>query len=73
MSTNKVTDGTAQVGRLALGNGVHFLSAAGAPVDGVSGTGAGFANIGSLYINVSNGDHYRNTNTQASPTWTLSN
>ncbi len=70
---NKATDGTLNVGRLALTNGVHILSAPGAPTDGVSGTGAGFANIGSLYINVTNGDHYRNTGTQASPTWTLSN
>jgi hypothetical protein len=73
MSTNLVTKGTAKVGRLVMENSILFLSAAGAPTDGVSGTGAGEAGIGSLYINITNGDHYRNTNTQASPTWTLSN
>jgi len=73
MGVNKITDGTGTVGRLAIDNAVHFLSGVGAPVDGVNGTGAGVVNTGSLYINVTNGDHFRNTNTQASPTWTLSN
>lgn len=73
MGTNKITDGTGTVGRLAIDNSVFFLSGTGAPVDGVNGTGAGVTGPGSLYINISNGDHFRNTNTQASPTWTLSN
>lgn len=73
MGVNLLTQGTAKVGRMVIQNSVLFLSDAGAPVDGVSGTGAGDAGIGSLYVNVTNGDHYRNTNTQASPTWTLSN
>jgi hypothetical protein len=73
MSVNKITDATGSVGRLVIDTNVLFFSAAGAPVDGVSGSGAGVAGIGSLYVNSSNGDHYRNTNTQASPTWTLSN
>ena len=73
MSVNKITDATGSVGRLVIENNVLFLSGAGAPVDGVSGTGAGVAGPGSLYIRTSNGDHHRNTNTQVSPTWTLSN
>ncbi len=73
MATNRLTDGTAKVGRLVIENSVLFLSDAGAPTDGASGTGAGKAGIGSLYVNITNGDHYRNTGTQASPTWTLSN
>ena len=74
MSVNKGTDGTFKVGRLTFAQtSVLFLAGAGAPVSGVSGTGAGLAGIGSLYLANTNGDHYRNTNTQASPTWTLSN
>ena len=74
MAVNKGTDGTFKVGRLTFANtSVLFLAGAGDPVDGVSGTGAGIAGIGSLYINNTSGSHFRNTNTQASPTWTLSN
>jgi len=74
MSVNKGTDGTFKVGRLTFSKtAVLFLAEPGDPVDGVSGTGAGIAGIGSLYINTTSGSHFRNTNTQASPTWTLSN
>lgn len=47
---------------------VCILNGAGAPTNGV--TGATFAEIGSLYINRTNGDLYSNTGTKASPTWT---
>lgn len=42
----------------------------GAPVNGTSGTGAGSAGPGSLYIDYVTGTWYNNTNTKASPTWT---
>ena len=48
-----------------------FLSGAGAPSDGTSGTGAGTAGVGSVYINTTTGAWYRNTGTKASPTWTV--
>jgi len=44
---------------------------AGAPVDGTSGTFAGIAQKGDLLLDSTNGNVYQNTNTQASPTWTL--
>lgn len=43
----------------------------GAPTDGTSGTGAGFAGPGSTYVNITTGDKYLNTNTKASPTWSV--
>ena len=46
-----------------------ILYGAGAPTDGTSGTGVGDL-IGSLYIDITNGVLYINTNTAASPTWT---
>lgn len=50
--------------------GLIWLQGAGAPVDGVAGTGHGVAAIGSRYTNTTTGDEYVNTGTQASPTWT---
>ena len=52
-------------------NGVWLLSEAGAPTNGTSGTGAGFADKGSLYIDLTAGKIHINTNTKASPTWTV--
>ncbi len=49
----------------------RVLSKAGAPVDGTSGDGAGFAPPGALLIDYTNCDLYINGNTQASPTWKL--
>jgi hypothetical protein len=46
------------------------LLAATTPVDGTSGTGAGFAGKGSVAIALDTGAHYYNTGTKASPTWT---
>ena len=45
---------------------------AGAPTNGVVGTGtlAGFAGIGALLLDITNGVLYQNTGTLASPTWT---
>ena len=44
---------------------------AGAPVNGTSGTFAGIADKGAILLDTTNGKAYINTNTQASPTWTV--
>lgn len=49
---------------------VYVITGAGAPTSGTSGTGATFAGPGSLYLSTG-GSAYLNTNTKASPTWTL--
>lgn len=65
-----VTDVLVAKSRVDLGNDVVVFKNAGAPTDGVSGTGAGFAGKGSLCIDRTNGDLYQNkTGTKASPTW----
>jgi hypothetical protein len=48
---------------------VCILNGAGAPTNGV--TGATFAEIGSLYIDRTNGKAYINGGTKASPTWNI--
>jgi hypothetical protein len=50
---------------------VAIVVKAGAPVDGTSGTGAGYAGPGSLCIDKTNAKLYINTNTAASPLWTV--
>jgi hypothetical protein len=47
------------------------INDSGAPTSGTSGTGAGFAGPGSTYVNTATGFKYLNTNTKASPTWSL--
>ncbi len=60
------------LGHLRLGeNNVEIREGAGAPVDGTSGTGAGDAGIGSLFINRTDGSMYQNVGTKASPTWVI--
>ena len=54
---------------IRMENDVVFMNAAGVPVNGT--TGANFAGTGSLYVNISTGILYINTNTLASPTWTV--
>jgi hypothetical protein len=44
---------------------------AGAPVNGTSGTMAGYTQPGDLLVDTTNKILYQNTNTQASPTWTV--
>lgn len=56
---------------LRLSKEVCILQGAGAPTDGVAGTGAGFAEIGSIYLDRTNGNAYLNAGTKASPTWKL--
>lgn len=58
-------------GGIHLGGNVWIFSFAAAMVDGTSGTGAGVAGPGSICGNSSDGKVYVNTNTQASPTWTV--
>lgn len=50
---------------------VVFLVNDGSPVDGTSGSGAGDAGPGSLFFDTSGKKLYINTNTKASPTWTV--
>lgn len=58
-----------------IANSVWFFTANGVPVNGTSGTGAGWAGPGSLCIGLDTGGStfklYINTNTKLSPTWTV--
>lgn len=54
---------------LAGSANVIILTGATTPVNGGSGTGAGIAAKGSLYVAQDTGALYQNTNTKASPTW----
>jgi hypothetical protein len=54
---------------IRMENDVVFMNAAGVPTNGT--TGANFAGKGSLYVDISSGILYINTNTLASPTWTV--
>ena len=69
MGYTRDTKGTRLVGALQLRNGTLLFDGSGAPTDGTSGTGAGFASTGSVYTDVATGTAYRNVNTKASPTW----
>lgn len=55
----------------AAGNDVLIMRKAGAPTNGTSGDGAANAGPGSLLIDTTNAKLYINTNTKASPTWTI--
>lgn len=69
---SKFTRGAASIGGgIMLKNSVRVIVLAGVPVDGTSGTEAGVAGKGSLVIDSTNGKLYINTNTKASPTWTV--
>jgi hypothetical protein len=56
---------------IRMSNEVCVLSGAGAPTDGGSGTGAGFAGPCSLYLDRTNVNVYLNAGSKASPTWKL--
>jgi hypothetical protein len=58
-------------GIMRLTEDVLVLVGTATPTDGVSGTGAGNAGPGSLHLNTSDGKLRTNTNTKASPTWTV--
>lgn len=49
---------------------IGLFAWAGAPTNGSSGTLAGIANPGTVYINTNTETRYTNTGTKASPTWT---
>lgn len=72
---NEVTKGAAAIGGGAVlldaANSVWKLSAVGTPVDGTSGTGAGWAGPGSEFTDVTGANLYVNGGTKASPTWKL--
>src|SRR5690348_4133615 len=69
-SNEAVKGGGWRTTRLFLPNDVIIaLQGAGAPTDGT--TGAGVAGPGSLYVDTANGAIYSNTNTKASPTWSV--
>lgn len=53
-----------------LNHNVWIRADDGAPVNGTTGTGAGIAGPGSIYIDYTNAIIYSNTGTLASPTWT---
>jgi len=55
----------------SIATGVLSLAGAGAPTDGTSGTGAAVASPGCLYQDITNAKLYINTNTKASPLWTV--
>lgn len=63
--------GQFKIGELVLKTGARVIGNAGTPTNGTSGTAAGRAVKGSLLIDSTNGKLYQNTNTKASPTWTL--
>ena len=52
-------------------NDLAILTNAGAPTSGTSGTFVGKAGPGCLLIDTTNKKLYINTNTKASPTWTV--
>lgn len=55
---------------IQLKNRVRIMTGSAAPSDGTSGTGAGKAGPGSLYLRT-NGTMYQNAGTTASPTWVI--
>lgn len=56
---------------IRITNDLCVLTGTATPTDGSSGTGAGVAEKGSLHLNTSDGKLRTNTNTKASPTWTV--
>jgi hypothetical protein len=54
-----------------VNNDVYIVTNAGTPTSGTSGTGVGITGPGSILFDTTNKVAYLNTNTKASPTWTL--
>lgn len=74
---NRSTKGTQVVGELLVGGtgalttGARYITNAGYPVNGASGTGAGRANPGSICVDTTNGFVHQNVGTLASPIWVM--
>lgn len=64
---NLSTQGFMGAQGVQLSRGVYIFAGAGNPTNAV--TGAGWAGIGSLYVNATSGTLFQNTGTKASPTW----
>lgn len=72
VALNKYRKLVAFIGGLKIGgHDVGINEGDGAPTNGASGTGQGVYGPGSMYIDRTNGIVYINTNTKASPTWTV--
>lgn len=56
-------------GGIQLTGSARIFSGAVAPTDGTTGTGAGKAGPGSMYLRTDSAAVYINTGTKASPTW----
>lgn len=64
-----ISVGMVKAGALALG-GIRQFTGSGAPSNGSSGTGAGYAGPSSIYIDkATNGAMWMNVGTQAAPVW----
>lgn len=70
---NRVSKGAIACHAIYLGNQMWKMAAPGTPVNGVAGTGtgAGWAGIGSEFTDTTGGNLYINGGTQASPVWKL--
>jgi len=70
----RFTKARTHIQKLCYENGMldeyHYFGA-GAPTDGTSGTYAGVAGTGATYHDTTNAKLYINTNTLASPTWSV--
>ena len=65
----RLCGGTGLADSIHLKNCAVIMDGQGAPTSGT--TGKGLAGPGSLYIDVTGAKLYINTNTKASPTWTV--
>ena len=57
--------------KILASSGIGPFVNAGAPTDGTSGTLANYAGPGAILTDITNKKLYINTNTKASPTWTV--
>ncbi len=69
LNWERIGGGLSVGGPIQFGTGAVLIGEAGAPTDGTSGDGAGYARPGSFYVDTTNGIVYVNTGTTASPSW----
>lgn len=69
---NRISKGVVSAHGYRLAGDIYILSGEGTPVNGAAGTGTGggWAQKGSMYIDSVGGGWYANTGTKASATWT---